>query len=162
MQKDAILDDERKYRYVLKRQWGSSQDNFINFILLNPSTADENIDDPTIRACIAFAQNWRYDGMWVTNLFALRATKPSVLKKAKDPMGELNDFYIKKYAKRSKTVVFAWGNHGNFLDRSKQVQHLLSHITKPNCLQILKNGNPKHPLYVNRNTKMMRFNLRSA
>lgn len=61
MKKDATLDKTRKYRYVLKRQWGADDDNFVNFVLLNPSTADENADDPTIKACIKFAQNWGYE-----------------------------------------------------------------------------------------------------
>ena len=62
MQKDAILDKKRKYRYMLKRQWGDSTDKFINFVLLNPSTADETVDDPTIKACIKFTQNLGYGG----------------------------------------------------------------------------------------------------
>jgi hypothetical protein len=74
MQKDAVLDKTRKYRYVLERQWGANKKNFINFVLLNPSTANETKDDPTISACIKIAQNLGYDGLWVTNLFALRAS----------------------------------------------------------------------------------------
>ncbi len=157
MEKKAILDQKRKYRYVLKRQWGTNEKNFVNFVLLNPSTADEKIDDPTIKACIKFAQNWKYDGMWVTNLFAFRTTQPINLKKNKRPIGNKNDSYIQKYAKKSKTIVIAWGNHGNFLNRDKQVIKLLSQISDLYCLQILKNGQPKHPLYVKRQTKLLIF-----
>lgn len=157
MEKEAILDQKRKYRYVLKRQWGTNEKNFVNFVLLNPSTADEKIDDPTIQACIKFAQNWKYDGMWVTNLFAFRTTQPINLKKNKRPIGNKNDSYIQKYAKKSKTIVIAWGNHGNFLNRDKQVIKLLSQISDLYCLQILKNGQPKHPLYVKRQTKLLIF-----
>ena len=132
MKKDAILDKTRQYRYALKRQWGADDENFVNFVLLNPSTADENIDDPTIKACIKFAQNWGYDGILVTNLFAFRATEPTDLKKAENPIGDQNDSYIKKYAKRSKIIVIAWGNHGNFLNRGEQVVKLLSQI-KSHC-----------------------------
>ncbi len=162
MKKDAILDKTRQYRYALKRQWGADDENFVNFVLLNPSTADENIDDPTIKACIKFAQNWGYDGILVTNLFAFRATEPTDLKKAENPIGDQNDSYIKKYAKRSKIIVIAWGNHGNFLNRGEQVVKLLSQIKDPHCLQILKNGSPKHPLYINRKTELIEFNSRGT
>ncbi len=93
MIKNAILDPTRTYRYVLERRWGQG-DNMINFVLLNPSTADESIDDPTIKGCIQFAKNWGYDGFYVTNLFAFRATDPKVLKKAPKPIGEDNDRYL--------------------------------------------------------------------
>lgn len=146
MKRDAIFDQTRKYRYLLKRQWGTDDGNFVNFVLLNPSTADENVDDPTIKACIKLAQNWGCDGIWVTNLFAFRATKPVELKKAENPIGNENNSYITEYAKRSKTVVIAWGNHGSFLKRGEQVTKMLSQITTLHCLQILKNGSPKHPL----------------
>jgi len=75
MIKNAILDKNRKYRYMLKRQWGE-RNNFINFVLLNPSTANETVDDPTIKACVKFSQNLGYDGFYVTNLFAFRTKSP--------------------------------------------------------------------------------------
>jgi len=68
--KDTILDKTRKYRYVLSRQWGANDNNFVNFVLLNPSTADEGKDDQTIRRCINLTKSWKYDGFYVTNLFA--------------------------------------------------------------------------------------------
>lgn len=152
MIKDAILDKERKYRYMLKRQWGECNNNFINFVLLNPSTANETVEDPTIKACIKFSQNFGYDGFYVTNLFAFRTKSPNVLKKSEDPIGDENDKYIKEYARKSKLVVIAWGNHGNFLNRNNEVLKILSEIKTPHCLAVTNLGNPKHPLYIKRNT----------
>ncbi len=162
MKKSAIFDETKKYRYVLSRQWGNNK-NFVNFILLNPSTADENIDDPTIKACIKFASKWKYasklkyDGIWVTNLFAFRATKPSDLKQCSCPIGKQNNQYLKKYSTESKMVVIAWGNHGNFLNRDKEVIKILSKIKNLHYLDITKGGNPKHPLYINRKTKPKKY-----
>jgi hypothetical protein len=157
MHKDAIFDQSRKYRYVLKRQWGDNDNNFINFVLLNPSTADEEKDDKTIKACIKIAKNLGYDGLWVTNLFAFRATKPSDLKQSAEPIGKQNDQYLKEYAKRAKLVVIAWGNHGDFLGRAQNVIKLLSEIQVLHCLGITKHGAPKHPLYVKRTAKPSPF-----
>ena len=153
--KDAILDKTRKYLYVLKR--GLNEDNFINFVLLNPSTADEIKDDPTIKACIKFAENLGYDGFWVTNLFAFRATDPDDLKKSTSPVGVLNDQYLKEYAQKAKIVVIAWGNDGDFLGRDKVVIKMLSKIKELHCLGVTTLGRPRHPLYVKRNVKLVRF-----
>lgn len=153
MKTDAIFDTTHEYRYMLMRQWGSDKKNFVNFILLNPSTADEKMDDPTIKGCIKFAQNWGCDGLYVTNLFAFRATDPRDLKKTREPIGELNDKYLKEYAKKSKLVIFAWGNHGRYLGRSAIVAKMLSKICVPHCLKITKSGSPKHPLYIKRTSK---------
>ncbi len=157
MDKDATLDESRIYRYVLIRKWGNNDDNFVNFILLNPSTADEKFDDPTIKACITFAKSWAYDGFYVTNLFAFRATKPKNLKKASDSIGPLNNHYIEEIAKKSKKIVIAWGNHGGFKQRDKEVLQILAKICTPYCIQKLKKGYPKHPLYVKRDSKPIIF-----
>ncbi len=157
MIKNAVFDKNRIYRYMLSRQWGKSNDNFINFVLLNPSTADEKIDDPTIKACIKFAQNLKFGGLYVTNLFAYRTKSPKKLKESKNPIGEENNKYIKKYAHKSKSVVVAWGNHGNFLNRDREVLKILSEIKPPHCLEITKLGSPKHPLYIKRTAKPFPF-----
>lgn len=157
MLKDAIFDKSQKYRYLLKRQWKADTKNFVNFILLNPSTADEKNDDPTINACIQFAKNSNYDGLWITNLFAFRATKPHNLKLCSSPIGKQNNQYLKNYAKKSKMVIIAWGNHGNFLDRNKEVIKILSKTKTLYCLDITNKGNPKHPLYIKRTTKPLIF-----
>ncbi len=158
MIKDAILDKTRKYRYMLKRHWNTDGKNFANFILLNPSTADEKNDDPTITACTNIAKNLDCDGLWVTNLFAFRATKPTDLKKATQPVGKMNNKYLKDYSKRAKITIVAWGNHGNYQGRDAEVIKLLKEIEDLQCLEITKLGMPKHPLYVKRNTKPFSFN----
>jgi hypothetical protein len=157
MIKNPILDKKRKYRYMLVRQWGARNDNFINFVLLNPSTANEIVDDPTIKACTMFAQNLGFDGFYVTNLFAFRTKSPKILKQSENPVGNKNNEFIKKYAHKSKLVVAAWGNHGNFLNRDKEVLEILSNIKAVYCFSITRLGNPKHPLYINRNTKPFKF-----
>ena len=157
MQKSAILDKTRKYRYLLERQWGNDNNNFINFILLNPSTADETKDDPTIKACIKIAQNLGYDGLWVTNLFAFRATNPKELLTCVDPIGDNNDKYTLKYANKAKKIIIAWGNHGDILRRNKEVLKLLAGIKNIECFEITKTQNPKHPLYTKRDCKPILF-----
>ncbi len=156
MIKNAILDPTRTYRYVLERRWEQG-DNMVNFVLLNPSTADESIDDPTIKKCISFAKNWGYDGLFVTNLFAFRATNPNDLKKTQYPIGENNDSFLKEYAQKSKKVVVAWGNHGTLLNRNKIVLEQIKTIQTPYYLELTKHGQPKHPLYVSLGTVLTRL-----
>jgi len=157
MIKDVFIDDSKKYRYMLMRQWGENKDNFVNFIMLNPSTADDKIDDRTIQSCINLSKNWKFDGFYATNLFALRATDPEKLKITDDPIGKENDKFIEKYAKSCKLIVLAWGNHGVFQNRSKIVIEKLSKIIEPYCLKKTKLGEPSHPLYIKRNTKPIKF-----
>ena len=142
---------------MLMRQWCADKNNFVNFVLLNPSTADETTDDPTIKACIKFAQNSGFDGMYVTNLFAFRTKNPAALKQSKKPIGSRNDKFIEEYARKSRLVIIAWGNHGNFLNRDREVLKILSEISMPYCLGVTKSGNPRHPLYIRRDTKPFRF-----
>lgn len=157
MIKDAYIDDSGEYRYFLSREWGGNKNNFVNFIMLNPSTADDKSDDPTIRSCIRLAKSNGYDGFYVTNLFALRATDPRELENNDNRIGKDNDIYIKKYARKCKKIVFAWGNYGSLYNRDKQVLELLNKICKPWCLAINITGQPKHPLFVNRDTKFIPY-----
>lgn len=114
------------------------------FVGLNPSTADENSDDPTLRRCINYAKAWGYGGVCMANLFAFRATKPSDMKAFKAPIGSENNKWLKKLAKDAVIIVAAWGNHGSYLDRSKQVKELIPNMY---CLNVNKSGEPAHPLY---------------
>ena len=147
MKKDAILSEDRKYRYILSRIWDETKPTVL-FIGLNPSTADENTDDPTIRRCINFAKSWGYGGIFMANLFAFRSTNPQGLYAEQDPVGSANDFYIKEYSDKSKLTIACWGNHGNFINRSEEVCKLVNSLY---CLDINKSGKPKHPLYVKPN-----------
>lgn len=150
MRSDAIFskDRNRKYRYILWRIWDETKPTVL-FIGLNPSTADETTDDPTIRRCIDFAKSWGYGGIFVANLFAFRSTDPRRLYNEQDPVGSENDSYIKEYSDRSKLTIACWGNHGKFINRSKEVCNLVNSLY---CLDINITGEPRHPLYVKRNT----------
>ncbi|EGF20712.1 MULTISPECIES: DUF1643 domain-containing protein [Streptococcus] len=149
MKKDAILSEDRKFRYILSRVWDEAKPTVL-FIGLNPSTADENEDDPTIRKCINFAKSWGYGGILMANLFAYRATNPRVLYSEQDPIGSDNDFYIKEYADKSEMIIACWGNHGSFNNRSHEVYGLVDSL---HCLDTNKSGEPKHPLYIRNDAK---------
>ena len=149
MIKDATLSSDRKYRYELKRIWDTEKE-YLNVIGLNPSTADESEDDPTLRRCIGFAKDWGYGGLTMTNLFAYRATKPSDMMQVDDPVGIENNKYLIENAKDAGMVLFAWGATGNHLDRDKAVIDLLP--CQGYCLKVTNEGMPGHPLYIKKNT----------
>ena len=151
--KTANFSSCRKYRYSLSRIW-DKQKKFVLFIGLNPSTADEEMDDPTIRRCSGYAQKWGYGGFMMVNLFAYRTTLPSNLKKVKYPVGSENDKYIVKLSKKADITVAAWGNNGNLYSRDKQVFNLVSSLM---CLRINKSGQPAHPLYLKKDLKLTKF-----
>lgn len=126
------------------RIWDISK-GVVAFIGLNPSTADESEDDPTIRRCINFAKSWGYGGIEMLNLFAFRATKPVDLFKSMAPIGPDNDFYLKAKTAEAAITIAAWGNGGNFKNREKDVLKLLDNLY---CLSITKSGQPGHPLFL--------------
>jgi hypothetical protein len=115
--------------------------------MLNPSTADEVQDDPTIRRCISFAKREGYTYMTVVNLFALRATNPKELLSHPDPVGPLNDQRIKEMIDEHKNgaVVAAWGAHPFAKKRAEEVKKKFGPFL---CLGTSKNGSPRHPLYL--------------
>ncbi len=135
----------RRYRYTLWRRW-SETGPLVMMIGLNPSTADARHDDPTIRRCIRFARDWGGAGLLMVNLFAFRATYPSVLKAETDPVGPRNDLWIRRMASQSQLRVAAWGNHGVFMDRAGQIQRMLR--GKLSVLRETGAGQPAHPLYL--------------
>ena len=100
---------EGAYRYLLWRTWNAALPRAL-WILLNPSTADERIDDRTLRRCRGFTASWRFGGLEVVNLFALRTPYPRDLYKAADPVGAANDRHIIAAAKRATCIVLAWGS----------------------------------------------------
>ncbi len=141
----AIFDLDRKYRYHLWRSWGTGRRCL--FIMLNPSTADEKILDPTLRRCVSFAQRWGYEALDVCNLFAFRSTDPRVLYRCGDgAIGLDNDRWIIKSAHRADLIICAWGRHGSFLTRNTQVLDIL-HDFPLFCLGRNADGSPMHPLY---------------
>lgn len=138
----ATFSDCRKYRYALWRIWDENKP-FIMFIGLNPSTANENDNDPTIRRVIGFAKDWGYGGIYMMNLFAIVSSNPEVLKTSSDPIGE-NDKWLLEIKEKCKDVLFAWGNF-DVNGRDKTVSDI---FPKAVCLGFNKNGSPKHPLYI--------------
>ncbi len=155
MKKDAVLSGDRIYRYALFREWDIGN-GFALFIGLNPSTADEQKDDPTIRRCIQFAKNWECCGLWMVNLFAYRATDPKELLSVDDPIGPDNDWHLKLGVKESRLVIAAWGTKGGLKDRDRKVMEMLNNA-KIQCLGITKAGFPRHPLYLSHNTELAEF-----
>lgn len=144
MQRSARLSTDRRYRYELWRRWGAGP--FCMFIGLNPSTADETEDDPTIRRCVAFARSWGYDGLCMTNLFAYRSTEPKDMKLiGTAAVGLENDLTLDKLSRTAGVVVAAWGTHGTHLRRDETVKLFIGGL---HYLRLTKDGHPAHPLYL--------------
>ena len=155
--REAQFSGDRNYRYTLRIRW--AEGDLVQFIGLNPSTADELQDDPTIRRCKRFAKDFGAGGMVMTNLFAWRSTDPSALTKVQNPIGEegqfitvggneflnRNDFHLFTTALQCQTRIACWGTHGKILYRGAKVKQWLTGLS---CLSITKNGCPQHPLYL--------------
>ena len=151
----ATFSQNRTYRYSLTRILIKGNEHYINFVLLNPSTADEDIDDPTIRRCINFAEQWGFSEMVVTNLFAIRATDPKDMKRAPMPIGPQNDGFLKRISLGAAKTVLAWGNHGAFQNRDREV---LAVLDRPLfCLGRTQTGQPKHPLYLPKTSQLIEW-----
>jgi hypothetical protein len=143
MEKGALFSNCKKYRYTLCRIWNRNK-SYAVFIGLNPSVADANIDDPTIRRCIKYAKDWNLGGLYMLNLFSYIATNPKVMKNKKYPIGKLNDKWLLKISKDAGIIIGAWGNDGSHLMRSKSIKKLIPNLY---CLKINNTGEPAHPLY---------------
>lgn len=143
----AGFDRSGVYRYTLGRRWADAGGE-VCFCLLNPSTADARVLDPTLTRCLGFAQRWGYASMTVVNIFALRSTDPAGLYDTDDPVGPRNDAAIRRSASRADRVVVGWGNHGDLHARGAIVASMLHEICEPMCWDVTKPGHPKHPLYL--------------
>lgn len=143
----ATLSDDGRYRYLLTRQWG--QEPPLTFVMLNPSTADAEQDDPTIRRCIGFAQRDGFGGIVVVNLFAYRATDPRELLAADDPIGPDNDATLVALVGASGQTVAAWGAPGGEYGRERaKFVHSIATRRPLASLGTTLHGHPRHPLYV--------------
>jgi hypothetical protein len=149
IEKSAIFSDDKIYRYTLSRKWSGGNGKFVVWIMLNPSTADDQLEDPTIRRCCLYAKDWGYSGIIILNIFAFRDTDPSKMKKFHSPIGKDNDRYILEVVNNDDVglIIGGWGQHGSHLNRNGHVKKLLSHKTI-HCLGKTKCGNPLHPLYL--------------
>lgn len=149
--KIAVFSHDRKYRYALWRIWDEKP--VCMFIGLNPSTANEYSDDPTIRRCESFAGGWGYGGLCMANLFAYCSAYPSDLI-TQDAVGSDNDDWIRYLAAYSGIVVACWGAFWMTAERAKKVMELIPELY---CLGTTKSGNPKHPLYLPREQNPVKF-----
>jgi len=149
----------RLYRYELWRKW--SDTGYVMFIGLNPSTADEFSDDPTVRRCIDFARSFGGGGLCMTNIFAWRDTDPKAMKRAAEPIGAENDETLMRLAKDAKIVIAAWGVHGEHQGRAAAVLNMLCKVCRIYCLGVTKDHHPKHPLYLPKNAELQIYVERS-
>lgn len=158
----ATFSEDRRYRYVLRREWESIQANPRHFVVigLNPSTADEEKDDPTIRRCIDFAQRERCGQLVMLNLFALVSTKPEVLYHDPERIGPENDEYIRRFTFDHECIaVAAWGVHGHQFPT--RVERVASLVNVPlQCFGMTAKGDPRHPLYLAKKTGLVPFDAR--
>lgn len=153
----ALFSPDRQHRYKLWRIWDKDE-GMCAFIGLNPSTADEIENDPTVRRCMTYARDWGFGGLMMLNIFAFRATDPKVMKAAVDPVGPANDKHLLAEARWCQQVVAGWGTHGAFRDRHDRVLRLLDHSEVDlHCLGKTKDGYPKHPLYLRRDLTAVPF-----
>lgn len=149
--RDAIISSDGVYRYALVRDGlkdptpgGYYAGRTVAFIMLNPSTADGKVDDPTIRRCMGFARGWGYDKLVVGNLFAYRATKPADLPEGDAAVGPENAEWLRRLVKESTLVIAAWGASKAAAARAEE----LTFNVPLHCLGTTKAGAPRHPLYV--------------
>ncbi|RKH99004.1 DUF1643 domain-containing protein [Corallococcus sp. AB030] len=144
----ATLSECGLYRYRLWRRWSAMDDRRVLFVMLNPSVADGQQGDPTLRRCVAFAQAWGYGALTLCNLFAFRATDPADLMPAKDAVGPLNDAALESAAREASLIVGAWGAHRLVPQRAPAVLALLCRYHPVHALALTGAGEPRHPLYL--------------
>jgi len=145
---EATYSDCERYRYALTRIW-EPQGRKVLFLMLNPSTATEVQNDPTVERCERRARTLGFGAFRVCNIFAFRATDPRNMRAADDPVGPANDAAILEAIAWADEVVAGWGNHGDHLARGAAVQALLKAQSRPpKHLGLTKSGHPKHPLYI--------------
>ena len=154
MEKDAVISDCGQYRYLLRRAWDHKAIRAL-FVMLNPSTADAEVDDATIRSCIRLCKSWGYGSFEVVNLFGFRATDPKDLAKAEEPIGPENDGIAKNAINRCDVAICAWGAHKMAVPRARDMFDMIQ-IYRPAafCLGTTKSGAPKHPLYIKTGTAL--------
>jgi hypothetical protein len=147
--RDALISECGLFRYWLLRRWADGP--LLLFVMLNPSTADANIDDATIRRCATFAHVHGFAGFMVVNLFAFRATDPRELARKGWQVGPDNDDWIELAAQKVGGICVAWGavgDRGPANDRVQVVVPILRRYRAVQCLRITRSGYPQHPLYL--------------
>lgn len=144
----ALYSDCERYRYALTRTWDETGKRAL-FVMLNPSTATEVQNDPTVERCERRARTLGFGSFRVTNIFAWRDTDPRNMRAAAEPIGLHNDATLLDGAAWADQIITAWGAHGEHLDRGRTVEKLLRETQLPLFhLGLTKAGHPKHPLYI--------------
>jgi len=144
----ATFNAARTHRYQLTRVWDREVPPLV-FVMLNPSTADAFVPDPTITRCLGFARREQAGGLVVVNLFALRSTDPSVLDGHPNPIGHSNNRFLVESVQDAAVVIAGWGVPGQLGGRDREVAALLAEYgIGVHCLGRNQGGSPKHPLYV--------------
>ena len=144
----AVYSDCERYRYLLTRTWDTTGKRAL-FIMLNPSTATEVQNDPTVERCERRARTLGFGAFRVCNIFAWRDTDPKKMRAAADPVGPENDAAILDSTHWADRIVCAWGSHGAHLDRGAKMEALLRETGLPLYhLGLTQAGQPKHPLYI--------------
>lgn len=147
----AIISECGRYRYRLER----GEAPRLAFVMLNPSTADAELDDPTIRRCMGFAKREGFAGIVVGNVYALRSTDPRALLEAANPFGPENDRYLLQIAAEHDRIVCAWGANVIESHAKRAADALKFHGAQLVCLGTTMAGHPKHPLYVAANAPLI-------
>lgn len=151
----AVFDKHRAYRFVLWRFWNEAPR--VLFVGLNPSTANEFSDDPTIKRCIAFAQRWGYGGMYFCNLFSYVSTDPRLLS-AEEALHAANIPAINMARSLSVLSVVAWGDGVEIVENGKSIAENINELVAPSmCFGLTQKGNPKHPLYLPGEAKLVDY-----
>ena len=161
----AYFSRDRTYRYWLVREWDSRKP-LLGVVMLNPSTADEDTDDATIRWLEKFARSRGYGGIEVCNLYALRSRHPKTLWTHPDPVGPDNDQHLARLAREREVILLAWGAHA----RQPRASHVTGLIVRAcqergatlGVLGWTKAGQPRHPLYMPANTALNRLTFGTA
>jgi hypothetical protein len=148
----AIYSPDERYRYGLTRNWAGGPRAL--FVMLNPSTATEVQNDPTVERCERRARALGFGSFAVANIFAFRATDPKVMRAEADPVGPDNDRILLDLAATAQVIICAWGTHGAYLQRGPQVGALLRGVAPTLYhLGLSQAGHPKHPLYISYETR---------
>lgn len=163
MEKTALISPCGRYRYRLTRRWGPGA--LLPFVMLNPSTADADVDDATIRRCMSFARREERGGIVVGNLFAYRATDPEALRAVADPVGPSNvsalTGIIIDAAFAGVPVLCGWGAYSRLKDQDAMLRRIAAkHGVKLVCLGTTMAGYPRHPLYVRRDQPLVEWGPR--
>lgn len=155
-ERTAVISDCGRFRYRLGRRWGDGLP--LAYVMLNPSTADAEVDDATIRRCMTFAHAHGFAAIDVVNLYAFRATKPRDLALAGYPVGSENDQQIADAARDAGAVCLAWGANVAGLERPQIVLSALRRLgIDLQCLHITRSCHPQHPLMLPSTCRLQPF-----